>query len=426
MSRTKHGVSSVILLGLGSNLGDRDGHLAQALELLSQHVTITRRSSAHQFPALLPEGAPASWDIPFLNMVAAGTTMLPPQELLAFCKHIEATLGRPADHAYWSPRTIDIDILDYDGMELKEQVLTLPHAGIAVREFVLRPLVEILPEWRHPVLGLTARQLLRRQQTRLVGILNITPDSFSDGGKNAAPEAALTHARKLLAEGASIIDIGAESTRPGATPLTPAAEWQRLEPVLQLLRRHLPDAVLSLDTRHPETVRNALPYTIAWVNDVSGFTDPAMVDAILSTDTTLVVMHNLGIPADKEITLPANCDPVAEVAAWLEQKLQSLIRQGISQDRIIMDPGIGFGKTPEQSLALVKRIGELKTLGVSLLVGHSEKSFLSLLTDEPAGKRGVATQRVTTYLAQEGIRFLRVHDVAGNADALISPETITL
>lgn len=421
----KRGTSTVIL-GLGSNLGDREHHLSRALELLSRHIIFSQRSSAYEFAALLPQGAPASWDIAFLNMVAAGKTNLSPRELLALCKSIEAELGRPADHPHWSPRTLDIDILDYEGEMLQEPTLTLPHPGIPVRDFVLRPLAEILPEWQHPVLGLTPTQLLNRPATQLVGILNITPDSFSDGGKYSTPEAAFAQAKKLLAEGSTMLDIGAESTRPGATPLTPAQEWQRLEPVLDHLRNHLPHAQFSLDTRHAETVRRGLPYKLAWVNDVSGFTDLAMVEAVKNSSAKLVVMHNLGVPADKNVTLPKESDVVAEVILWLHGKIAELEKQGIARERIIADPGLGFGKTAEQSLGLVKRIGELKKLGVKLLVGHSEKSFLTLLSQKPLGNRQVETQKVSAYLAREGVDYLRVHDAAGNLRAIALQEIIAL
>ncbi len=260
--------------------------------------------------------------------------------------------------------------------------------------------------------------------TLLVGILNITPDSFTDGGRYATPETALARAQALLAEGAAILDIGAESTRPGAAPLAPEEEWQRLHPVLEIIRAHLPQAQISLDTRHAETIRNAAEYHPAWINDVSGFSNPAMLEAAAESTAQLVVMHSLGIPADKKITLLPNCNPVEELLRWAEARFALLEKCGITRARLIFDPGIGFGKTPEQSLVLIRRISAFRRLGVPILVGHSEKSFLARFTDTPAGGRGVETQVVSAFLMQQGVEYLRVHDVAGNRRAFAIAEAL--
>lgn len=254
---------------------------------------------------------------------------------------------------------------------------------------------------------------------KLVGILNLTPDSFSDGGVYSTTELAISRALTLADVGADVIDIGAESTRPGATPLTHEEEWRRLEEPLAAIIPVLKNRVkISIDTRHAETARKALALGAHWINDVSGAEDNAMQRVIAEHDCTLVVMHNLGIPADKNITLPQDADVIATVKQWAETRITTLKKVGIPRSRIIIDPGIGFGKTAQQSLHIIKHCVALKSLGVPLLVGHSEKSCFSAITPSPAGQRGAETLTASLYMAQHGVDYLRVHDVAAHHHAL--------
>lgn len=255
-------------------------------------------------------------------------------------------------------------------------------------------------------------------KTQLVGILNITPDSFSDGGCFVEVDKALQQVKRLMAEGASVIDIGAESTRPGAVPLTAEEEWTRLEPLLFALR-DVENIRISLDTRHAETARKALASEVVhWINDVSGVSDPAMLDVLLEYPVPVVVMHHLGIPADKNITLPQDSDPVEEVYGWLASTRDRLVQAGIIPSNIILDIGIGFGKTAQQSMQLLQRIEAFKTLELPLMVGHSRKSFLSLISNTPADQRDPETAQTSAYLASKGIEYVRVHDVAMSARAI--------
>ena len=249
-------------------------------------------------------------------------------------------------------------------------------------------------------------------KTRLVGIVNITPDSFSDGGKALRPDDALAAIQQLIADGADIIDIGAESTRPGATPLTAEEEWQRLEPVLALLPRES-SVEFSLDTRHPYTARKALAH-VDWINDVSGFADNAMIDAVKNSQCKLVVMHSLSVPADKNIVMPESADVIEELIAFAKQRISALEAAGIAHGRIVFDPGIGFGKTAKQSLDILHNIESFSVLGVPLYIGHSRKSFLG---GNPA-ERDAATLAISRDLAAHGIAYLRVHDVAAHARVL--------
>ncbi len=251
---------------------------------------------------------------------------------------------------------------------------------------------------------------------KLVGILNVTPDSFSDGGSFVDPEIAVAQALKMVEQGAAIIDIGAESTRPGAMSLSHEEEWARLEPILYALPSKILSGV-SVDTRHPETAEKSLAFGVAWINDVSGFPQ-AMIDVVHDSSCKIVVMHSLSVPADKTIVLPEDVDVVMVVRDWFVEKLQQLEAQGISADRIIFDPGIGFGKTAAQSLELIRRAKELRVDGTALMFGHSRKSFLSLTPNASLTEHDEATCEVSAYLASQGVDYLRVHNVAANAIAI--------
>jgi len=249
--------------------------------------------------------------------------------------------------------------------------------------------------------------------TRIVGIVNVTPDSFSDGGNVHNARDVIAYAHRLIEEGADVIDLGAESTRPHATPLSAEEEWARLQPVLPEIRTMTRAAgvLLSIDTRHPGTVGKAISLGVDWINDVSGFGDPAMIEAVRESSCTLVMMHSLSIPAEASVTISASADPVAVVKSFFNERLSVLRNHNIEENRIILDPGIGFGKTAMQSLALILRCEELKELGHPLLFGHSRKSFLTLFTDKPAGERDDLTLAFSALLWQQGIGYLRVHNV---------------
>ena len=255
---------------------------------------------------------------------------------------------------------------------------------------------------------------------KIVGILNVTPDSFSDGGQFIDPEKALAHAEQLIKDGADIIDIGAESTRPGARPLDAEEEWERLEKVIAGLDSiKTPYTRFSIDTRHAKTAEKALAAGVDMINDVSGFENVDMINAVLKSKCQLVVMHSLGVPADPKEVMDESLDVVTELLSWGGQKLQSLVDAGIKPQRLIFDPGIGFGKNTLQSLAIIHRIGEFQELGVPLYVGHSRKSCLTAISENSALTRDEATIAISQHLAQQGVQFLRVHDVAAHRDLFI-------
>lgn len=273
------------------------------------------------------------------------------------------------------------------------------------------------------------------KKTKIMGILNITPDSFSDGGLYCNLEQALHHTKKLLADGADIIDIGAESTRNEIKPnekqeeitqdqpiqLAGAElEWQRLKDILPVICKTVKDArkEISLDSKNPETVAKALEYGIDYINDVSGCDNPAMIDLVARSSAKIIIMHNLGIPADPKVTMPKNIDIINEIKIWLLNKANLLIKHGINQDRIILDPGISFGKTANQSMEIVRNIQKFIEIGYPLLIGHSRKSLYNLYTDVPRNMRDIETYITSAFLMNQGVDYIRVHDVIGNIRAL--------
>ncbi len=250
----------------------------------------------------------------------------------------------------------------------------------------------------------------------LIGVLNVTPDSFSDGGAFMDTEGAIAHGRTLIDHGAALVDVGGESTRPGATPVPEAEELRRLLPVIEGLVAA--GVQVSVDTCKPNVARLALAEGAVVVNDVTGFTDPRMVEVAASSDCAVVTMHMQGSPADMHID-PMYDDVVAEVEESLLQSADRLVAAGIREDRIALDPGLGFGKRAEHSLTLLANIDRLASHGFPVMVGASRKGFLGrLVGNDHAADRDAATAVTTALAFAGGARLFRVHDVARSRDAL--------
>ena len=414
-----------VYLGLGSNLGNRRAHLTGALERLAAHgVELVRVSPVVESPAMLPDDAPVEWNQPFLNLVAHCHTETAPAPVLDGLKAIERELGR-VDRGRWAPRTIDIDLLLYGSETLSTDRLSVPHAGLTERAFVLTPLAALEPRLTIP--GRGARTVLeharagRHHVPLWMGIVNLTPDSFSDGGELADDAAVEARVVKLVADGAELIDIGAESTRPGATPMTADEEWTRLElPLGRLVDRYRGSLLrprLSVDTYHVETARRALALGADIVNDVSGLTTRPMIGLAATSGAEFVAMHNLGLPADKARTLPADQDPTTAIERWLDERLREWERAGIDLSRIVFDPGVGFGKNALQSLRVLRNISRLQRFGLRLLVGHSRKSFMHHVATTERLDRDLFTVGASLQLCAAGVDILRVHNVAAHAGA---------
>ncbi len=263
----------------------------------------------------------------------------------------------------------------------------------------------------------TSRYRIDLARPRVMGIVNVTPDSFSDGGQYLAPAAAVAHAERLVREGADILDIGAESTRPGArSPDTPE-ELARLRPVLAAaLTLGVP---VSVDTSNPEVMRAVLDAGADIVNDVRSLTRPGALEAVAAHPAAgLCLMHMRGEPATMQAQVPDYPDVVAEVRDFLRERLAAAQAAGIDEARIVLDPGIGFAKTPAHNLTLLRRQRELLALGRPVLAGWSRKSTLGGLTGRPANERVAASVAAAVLAVHEGARIVRVHDVAPTVDAL--------
>ncbi|MBN1193704.1 MAG: dihydropteroate synthase [Coriobacteriia bacterium] len=250
----------------------------------------------------------------------------------------------------------------------------------------------------------------------MMGILNVTPDSFSDGGSYFDPVAALEHGRELAADGADIIDVGGESTRPGSDQISPGEESSRVCPVLKALARDF-DVPLSIDSRHPEVVSRCMDAGASIINDVSGFRDPAMVALAVSCDAGVVVMHMLGEPKTMQAQ-PVYEDVLSEVRDYLVKQAVMLEEAGVERDRIAIDPGIGFGKTTEHNIELLRGLPELVATGYPVVVGASRKRFIGELTEEPdPAHRVPGSLAAAAWSALHGASVLRVHDIKETAQA---------
>jgi dihydropteroate synthase len=264
----------------------------------------------------------------------------------------------------------------------------------------------------------TARFRIDLSRTRVMGIVNVTPDSFSDGGQHATPVAARTHCDRLLSDGADLLDIGGESTRPGSSPPDVQQELDRVMPVVE--HACTLGVPVSVDTSRPEVMRAALAAGADIINDVRALRRAGALEVVASHAACGVcLMHMLGDdPATMQAAV-AYGDVVREVCDFLRERMQALQRAGVAETRIVLDPGIGFGKMPEHNWALMHRQAELLSLGRPLLLGWSRKSTLGLLTKRPAAERVAGSVAAALAAAHRGARLVRVHDVAATVDALV-------
>jgi dihydropteroate synthase len=247
----------------------------------------------------------------------------------------------------------------------------------------------------------------------LMGVVNITPDSFSDGGKFLDPQAAIAHGRRLIEEGADILDIGGESSRPGARAVAEREELDRVVPVLKALK----DVPVSVDTRRPSVMRAVLAEGASMINDIEALTAPGALDAVADGDCAVCLMHKQGDPATMQRD-PRYGDVVAEVKEFLTARIAACEIAGIERDRITVDPGFGFGKTAGHNFSLLKRLPELAALGVPVLAGWSRKSTLGTVTGRPVGERLAGSLAAALLALQGGATILRVHDVKETRDVM--------
>ena len=254
-----------------------------------------------------------------------------------------------------------------------------------------------------------------------MGILNVTPDSFSDGGNflsaDFSTDKALSHARAMCAEGASIIDVGGESTRPGAQAVSEQQELDRVIPVIQSIKQQL-DVMISIDTSKPAVMREAVNAGAALINDVRALEAEGAIECVSElADVSVCLMHMQGEPRSMQLS-PQYGDVIADIKAYLNQRVQLCVDAGIAKNKIFVDPGIGFGKSLEQNLSLIKHISEFNSIGCPVVLGVSRKSMLGLILDEPVENRLYGSVALASAAAMSRVAIIRAHDVKATCDAV--------
>jgi dihydropteroate synthase len=416
----------------------------------------------------------------FLNSAVEISTALSPTSLLSFLKEIEVSLGRNVSAPRNSPRPVDLDILFYNREIIDKDELQIPHIGLAEREFVLKPLLDIMDhKFIHPTLNLTIPHIYNKlkqsntsttnenrlddgddseeaaisrvfpvqdrmfrlgDRTLILAILNMTPDSFSKDGQLCSPSAALQQAIAQNKAGADIIDIGGESTRPGAEPVSAAEEMHRVLPVIVALHRENPEILISIDTYHAETAEAAITAGAHIVNDISGgLMDEKMLPAVAKLCCPYIIMHTRGTPQTMQRPEFTNYNGnlLGEVRSELEARINAAIAAGIYRWNIIADPGIGFAKSHEQNLAILQNLEKIRPFGsFPLLVAASRKGFLAHILRSGHNSERYAARAVTTFdrdnataavvssVIGQGAELVRVHNVEALSSVVKTADAI--
>lgn len=423
-----YGEAKVIYISLGSNLGNRIDNLWTAVHLMRQRCLQNIQCSIIiETEALLLPKAPSDWNKPFLNMVVSGQTDLTPEELLQALKKIEREMGRPQEYEKWAPRMIDLDILLYGDEEIKTKNLNIPHLEINNRGFLkhLLALMGKKPWSLEPTKEFPLTKAFSLEP-RLVGVVNVTRDSFSDGGSFYNLQDAIQQVLKLVEEGASVIEIGAQSTRPGAIMQPMKSEYEKLDEVLKELAPIIADRkiTLSIDTFHPSIATRLLEeYDIDWINDVGGKFDDRALKVIAEKGCKFCLMHSLTVPPNRQDVLPSDQDPIDYLLEWGMRLIEKLVKLGFSLKDIILDPGLGFGKTTYQNIEILRNIEKVKGLGCQVMVGHSRKSFIRAFSPElEARSRDLETIGASLGM-KDKVDFLRVHNVKDHMKAFVAHHT---
>ncbi len=437
---------SEVLISLGANLGDRLETFRLAIERMKAiGLDDIVESVVIENKAVLPPDAPKSWDIPFLNMVIRAKTNLKPQELLKKLQNIEIELGRPKQHVKWSPRGIDLDILLWKNQNINEVDITVPHKSLMVRPFLLHLIATIAPDWTiddecnqknaadEKTISEIAYEKVQLKslftksfvtKPRLVGILNITPDSFSDGGNYFNPKTAISHGIAMINQGASVIELGPMSLRVDAKVLSQEEEWARLEPVLSGLKNEQINCQISVETLYDENALKSLGYGIHWINNTANLLSDATLRELAKNKIKVVLMHELGVPPVKTRIIDPRENALEVVNRWINNTMDRLENLGFASNQVIIDPGIGFGKNCYQNLELLKKIKRLHKQNVVLFVGHSRKSYLEAITQKPSKERDIETIAVSKFLLDAGVDYLRVHNVEDHMRFFVADKLI--
>lgn len=395
----------MVFLALGTNIGDRLHNIWTALEKISEFFEIKRMSHIIETEALLLPNSPDGWCLPFLNIVVCGKTSLEPLQLLAHIQKIEWEMGRRVDHEVWSPRTMDIDIIAYDECQSSNSKLMLPHIGVRDRNYLQYLLREVGYDFGDvPIMDLNEYRPLDHfiATPKFIGILNITPDSFSDGGKYFDSDAAVEHFHQLRADGAYIIELGGQSTRPSYTEISAEEEYARLSKVLEKIQS---DAHIGIDSYFDDVIEKCLNNfeNICWINDIYGRLSNRVIKSIADRNLKLVAMLN------------------GNDLFVLENQIKKLQNLGVKKENIVVDPGVGFGKNKWENIQIIKKLHEIKNLGCKVILAHSRKSFISIFSNAEIADRDLETIIVSLKCANY-VDYLRVHNLRDHMRAFVAAE----
>lgn len=423
---------TTVIVGLGSNLNSLK-NLRSALWHLKSITSfrLLKVSAIYESDAQVLPNAPAEWSKKYLNAaVLAEVENFDPLHFLNELKMIEKKMGRVHSER-WAPREIDLDILYVDQFKFHSEHLTIPHKNLQERPFALLPALEVFPtlqiekptwanEWFSGDRPFRTQKSKEYLWTQFVGILNLTTDSFSDGGQYLKEEHFKKQVEKLVRDGAEVLDLGAESTRPGATEVSESLEFERLNLALGWLKELKLNVQVSLDCRKSNVLKKLIEkFQIDFINDVTGFNDPSMLQILKETETKAIVMHSLTIPPDQKNTLIKEQNPCDQLMQWWKQKISVLQSNGISIDRLIFDPGIGFGKTPEQNFYILNHLEEFEKIQVPTYLAFSRKSFLKLsINSNENSFKDLATAQLLGKINPLHYQYLRTHDIESQKIAL--------
>ncbi|CAB4441303.1 unnamed protein product [Rhizophagus irregularis] len=450
------GYNHLAYIGLGSNMGNCVENINEALRLFEPECRILDTSFLYETSPMYVVDQPN-----FINAACKIVTNLDPEELLVKLKNIESNMGRTQTIRY-GQRPIDLDILFYDDIEYVSSTLTIPHQLMSEREFVLRPLCDIEKGFEHPKLFRTCGQLLSHYlkspsyspdnfvnrilpikndkilkwstKTFIMGIINVTPDSFSDGGLYINIDSALSHALKLVEEGADILDIGGCSTRPDADDVPIEEEINRVLPVIRAIRSSsnntLSNIPISIDTFHSEVAEKAIQNGANIINDISGgLLDEKIYSISAKYNLPIILQHMRGTPKTMNQLTDYN-DLILDISNELYERVKAAINAGVKRWNIILDPGIGFAKKFDQNLEILKRLKEFNGKnslleGFPSLIGASRKNFIGKVIDQPIPQnRNWGTAAACTAAISADVDILRVHDVKEMLDVVKVADSI--
>ena len=420
-----------VYISLGSNIGNRFYYLQQAKEQIIKLLKRCQLSIIIETEAILQKNAPSDWNTPYLNMVISGFFDGHAEALLKELENIEFQIGKRKTNKTWAPRVIDLDILLFGEQVINTNNLTIPHKELLNRPFLLHLLAMMdcnlkTPNTKQYVSDISAQNYLNNKikftsshtlTSCLFGIINLTTDSFASSDNTINYEQSLQKTINMAREGATVIDIGAQATNLNAKTITTEEEMHRITVFLDMLndyqsKHHYPFNI-SIDTFNEEVIKNIInKYNILYINSVTDKISIKTLKLISQSNTGIIITHSSNIPVSKQDFPPHKVDILDTVIQWGKSQIKILTQCGFKQESIIIDVGIGFGKSYYQSIHLLKNIKKIKqNLGCKIMVGHSRKGVISAYSNQQASKRDLESIAISSHLDKECVDYLRVHNI---------------